>query len=139
MTYTIPRWDVQLAATFQSRPYIGANFPTIANQSLAANWIVPNAVVAPSLGRPLAGNAAVVPLNIVEPGTQYGDRINQFDFRVGKLLRFGRTRTNIAVDIFNVNNTNAAQTYQQTFGQLWLAPTALTLPRFAKVTVQYDF
>lgn len=138
-TYTIPRLDVQIATTFQSRPYIGANFPSIANQSLAANWVVPNAVVAPSLGRPLAGNAAVVPLNIVEPGTQYGDRINQLDFRVGKVLRVGRTRTNIAVDVFNVNNTNAAQTYQQTFGPLWLAPTALTLPRFAKLTVQFDF
>ena len=93
----------------------------------------------PSLGRPLAGNLAVVPLNIVEPGTQYGDRINQVDFRVGKMLRLGRTRANVAVDVFNVNNTNAAQTYQQTFGPLWLAPTALTLPRFAKVTVQFDF
>jgi hypothetical protein len=138
-TYTLPRWEVQIAATFQSRPYVGHNFPTIGSQSLIANWVVPSAVIAPSLGRPLAGNVPVTQLNIVEPGTQYGDRINQVDFRVGKLLRFGGTRANVAVDIFNVNNTNAAQTYQQTYGPLWLAPTALTLPRFAKSTVQFDF
>jgi hypothetical protein len=110
-TYTIPRVDVQVAATFQGRPYVGANFPGVASQSLLANWVVPSAAVAPSLGRPLAGNTPVAQVSVVEPGTQYGDRINQLDFRVGKLLRFGRTRANVAVDIFNVNNTNAAQTY----------------------------
>ena len=42
-SYVIPKADVQVAATIQSRPFAGANFPGIASQSLAANWLVSNA------------------------------------------------------------------------------------------------
>ncbi len=41
-TYIVPKADVQIAATIQSRPFAGANFPGIASQSLAANWLVSN-------------------------------------------------------------------------------------------------
>ena len=47
-SYVVPKVDVQLAATFQSKP--GA--------MLAANYAVPNADVAPSLGRDLSGQRA---------------------------------------------------------------------------------
>ena len=67
--------DVQLSATFQSKP--GA--------MLAANYAAPNADVAPSLGRNLSGNAPNVTVNLVAPGTMYGDRINQLDLRVAKI------------------------------------------------------
>ena len=43
VTYVIPKADVQVAATFQSRPFAGANLPSIATQSLAANWLASNA------------------------------------------------------------------------------------------------
>jgi hypothetical protein len=59
----------------------GANFPTIENQSLLANWIVTNAQVVPELGRPMAGNAFFTFVNVVDPGTLYGDRLNHVDFR----------------------------------------------------------
>ena len=51
---------------------------------LAANYAAPNAAVAPSLGRNLSGNAPNVTVNLVAPGTMYGDRINQLDLRVGQ-------------------------------------------------------
>ena len=50
-TYVIPKVDVQIAGTVQSRPFSGANFPGIDCQSLAANWLISNAQVAPELGR----------------------------------------------------------------------------------------
>jgi len=127
--YTIPKIVLQLSATFQSKP----------GTQLAANYNVPNAVVAPSLGRSLSGGAANVTVNLVEPGTLYGDRINQVDFRAARILRFGRTRTQVSVDVYNAFNSSAVQTYNQTYGAAWLTPTLVLPARFAKVSVQLDF
>ena len=91
---------MQLSATFQSKP----------GPVLEANYAAPNAAVAPSLGRNLSGNAANVTVNLVEPGTLRGNRINQLDFRVAKSLRFGGLRTLIAVDLYNALNSSAVLT-----------------------------
>ena len=142
-TYVIPKADVQVAATIQSRPFAGANFPGIASQSLAANWLVSNGVITPALGRPLAGNATLASINVVEPGVMYGDRLNQLDFRVSKILRFNNQRLNVGVDIFNLFNTNAVYAYFQTLNTAtpatFLQPASLVSARFAKVSVQFDF
>jgi hypothetical protein len=127
--YTVPKVDVQVSATFQSRP--GAQ--------LAANYNAPNAVVAPSLGRALSGNAANVTLNLVAPGTSFGDRITNLDFRVSKILKFGRARTQVSVDLYNLLNSSAVQTYNLTYGTAWLTPTLVLPARFAKVSAQLDF
>jgi hypothetical protein len=71
---------------------------------LAANWAVPNALVQPSLGRPLARNAPSVTVNILEPGVLWGDRVNEVDLRLAKLVRIGRTRTNLGFGVYNVLN-----------------------------------
>jgi hypothetical protein len=59
---------------------------------LAANYAVPNSVAAPVLGRNLSGDAPNVTVNLVAPGTMYGDRINELDVRTAKILKVGRTR-----------------------------------------------
>ena len=142
-TYTIPKADVQVAATIQSRPWAGANFPGIASQSLAANQLTTNAAIAPALGRPLAGNATLASINLIEPGEMYGDRLNQVDFKVSKILRFGDRRLNVGLDIFNMFNTNAVYAYFQTYNAAtpatYLQPASLVAARFAKVSVQFDF
>ena len=127
-SYEVPKIGVLLAATFQSKP--GA--------MLAANYAAPNAVVAPSLGRDLSGNAANVTVNLVPPGTAYGDRINQFDIRAAKTLRYGRSRTLIAFDVYNTLNSSAVLTYDNTFvpGGQWLQPLTILTPRFFKITVE---
>jgi hypothetical protein len=142
-TYTIPKAEVLVAATIQSRPFAGANFPGIASQSLAANQLVTNAAIAPALGRPLAGNATLASINVVEPGAMYGDRLNQVDFKVSKILRFGDRRLNVGLDIFNMFNTNAVYAYFQTYNAAtpatYLQPASLVAARFAKVSAQFDF
>jgi hypothetical protein len=142
-SYVVPKWDVLLATTFQSRAFAGNNFPGIASQSLLAQWLVFNNSIIPELGRPMSGNAQVTNVNVVEPGTLYGDRINQLDLRVSKILRFGNTRANVGVDIFNVFNTSAAYQYLQTYNAAapatWLQPSGLVAARFAKLSVQFDF
>ena len=82
---------------------------------LAANYVVPNSDVKSSLGRDLSGNAPNVTVNLVAPGTMYGDRINELDFRAGKILKFGRSRTVLALDIYNALNSSAVLTYNNAF------------------------
>lgn len=129
-SYTIPKITVLISATFQSNP--GA--------SLAANYNVPNAVIAPSLERNLSGGANAT-INLVAPGTLYGDRVNQLDFRAAKLLKFGRARTQVSFDLYNALNSDATLTYNQTYVPKgsWLIPTLVIPARFAKVSVQLNF
>ncbi len=126
--YTLPRIDVQLAGTFYSYP----------GPEIAANYNAPNSVVLPSLGRPLSGGAPNTSVNLVQEGTMYGERLNQLDLRIGKVLRFGRSRANVSLDLYNVTNQDTVQELNNNFG-VWRQPTALLLARFAKFSVQLDF
>jgi Carboxypeptidase regulatory-like domain len=130
-SYELPGIGAQLSATFQSKP----------GTMLAANYAVPNADVAPSLGRDLSGNASNVTVNLVPPGTRYGDRINQVDVRVAKVLRRGRSRTMVALDIYNVLNSSAGLTYNNAFvpGAAWPRPNTILTPRFFRITVETEF
>jgi len=128
-SYTIPKIDVQAATTWQSKP----------GPQLSANLVVPNAVIQPSLGRPLAGGAANVTVNLLNPGEMYGDRVNQLDVRFGKVLRFGRTRTIVGVDIYNITNSSVTLTYNNTYGSTWLRPNSFMPARWVKVTGQLNF
>jgi carboxypeptidase family protein len=130
-SYEVPRMNVQLSATFQSKP--GA--------MLAANYAAPNSDVIPSLGRSLSGNAQNVTVNLLAPGSMYGDRINQFDVRVAKRLTLGRSRTLLGLDVYNVLNSSAVLTYNNTFvsGGPWLQPLTVLSPRFFKLTAELDF
>jgi hypothetical protein len=69
----------------------------------------------------------------------YGDRLTAIDVRIGKNLRYGRTRTLVALDIFNVTNSNTPDVYQQTYGTTYLNPLSITAARLAKISVQFDF
>ena len=137
-TYTFPRFGIQFAGTFQSKPTVGQNFPSIASESLAANWVVGNSVVSPLLGRNLSG-VTVATVNIVKPGTLYGQRLNQVDLRVAKIVRFEHRRLNVSLDFYNIFNSNAIESYQQVFGPSWLAPLGIIPERFAKLGLQFDF
>jgi hypothetical protein len=130
-SYTVPRVDVQVSGALQSIP----------GPQILANYNAPNAVVAPSLGRPLSGNAANVTVNLLEPGTMYGERLNQLDLRFGKILRFGRTRLTASLDVYNALNSNAVLTQNNTFGgQIpWQQPQSILTARFIKIGAKVDF
>ena len=130
-TFTLPRIELLLSAAFQSKP----------GPQLAANYAVPNAVIAPRLGRDLSGNAANMVVNLVEPGTLYGDRINQLDLRIGRQFRTGRTRTTVGVEIYNALNSSAVLAYNNTYVPQgpWLQPLSIMTPRYLKLTGQIDF
>jgi hypothetical protein len=130
-TYTVPKVDVLVAGTFQSSP----------GEPLQANYVVTSAVAAQTLGRPLANSATNVTVNLLAPGQMFYPRVNQLDFRVGKILRFGSRRTNVSLDLFNALNKDTVLTYNQNFvpGGAWLVPTTVLTARTAKITVQLDF
>src|SRR5688572_4219281 len=129
--YTLPKLDVLVSGTFRSDQ--GA--------PLQAQYVVTSAVAAQTLGRPLSGSAPSVTVNLLEPGEVFGDRVNAFDLRIAKILRFGRTRTNVGVDIYNMFNASAVLTYNQAFnpGGRWLVPTTVMAARFAKLSASIDF
>ena len=131
MSYTIPRIDVSVSGTIRSDQ--GA--------PLQANWNAPLSAIVPSLGRPLSANQQFATVNLITPGDVWGDRVNEVDFRVGKIMRIGRARTNIGVDLFNVFNSDAVLTYNQVFvpNGPWLAPLSVLTPRFVKISAQISF
>ena len=127
-SYVFPKVDIQVGGSFQSVP----------GPAVIANYNAPNSVVTPSLGRPLAGGAANVTVNLVPPGTMYGDRVNQVDLRVGKIFRFGQRRASLNLDIYNALNSSAVQGESQAYGTFRL-PQLVMMGHFVKVSTQWDF
>ena len=128
-SYTIPRIDVLVSGTFQSSP----------GGVLSANYNVPAAVAAAALGRPLSNSATSVSINLLAPGEMRGERVSQIDLRVGKRLRYGRMRSTISLDVFNVLNPDTVLGESSTFNSTWRRPTQVMTARTAKITIQHDF
>ena len=97
--YTIPRIDVLVSGTFRSEQ----------GPPLAANFTVPSAR-SPHRSAAASGDGQRRGQSD-RAGHVYGDRLNEVDFRVAKILRFGRTRTNVGVDVYNLFNANPVLTY----------------------------
>ena len=135
-TYTLPKIDLLVSGTFQNSP----------GPQLSATLVVQGAAgtpVAAQLGHALSTGTATV--NILAPGTAYGERLNQVDLRVGKVMRFARNRRIIAsVDMYNALNGNAvlrqsapyptASTQSQ-----WGVPQLVQQGRLFKFTLSTDF
>jgi hypothetical protein len=127
-SYTIPRVDVLTSATFQSIP----------GPQVLALYVATNPIVAPSLGRNLSGNVANVTVNIISPGSIYGERTNQLDLRFGKILRMDRTRTTVNFDLYNALNMNPVLTENNNFAS-WQRPISILGARLFKIGMQFDF
>jgi hypothetical protein len=132
-SYLIPRIDVQVAGTFRSDQ--GPN--------LAANYTTP--VGNTTLARPFVGvGGGTITVNLIEPGTLRGDRVNQIDLRFAKILRFARTRANVGLDVYNIINASPVLSYAQAFVpnqtvNTWLRPTSILEPRYVKFSATFDF
>jgi hypothetical protein len=142
-SYMIPKVDVQLGLTFTSKPGLQVSFagtPTNGGH-LSANYTVPNALIVPSLGRSLSGNTANATVNLIQPGTLYGDRINEFDLRLAKILKFGGARATVSADLYNLLNAAPILSYNEAYipNGAWLTPTSVMTARFARFNVQFDF
>src|SRR5712671_1701555 len=141
-SYTVPKVDVLVSATMRSQtPF-----------DRVATWQVPNTVIQAITGRlPPSGLATGnTSIDILDNDHRlYADnRRTQIDMRFAKILRFGKRRVDVGVDLGNLLNTNYATTYENTYqysagntamGGTWNNPTAIYTPRFVRWNLTVDF
>jgi hypothetical protein len=132
--YTIPKIDVLVSSVMQFKPNAttGPTDTTVGTNgtALAANY-------------PVTSTQTV---NLNTPGVVYGPRINTVDLRAAKVLRFGRTRTTVGFDLYNLFNANPGTAFNQNFGadgsaarDQYLRPTTILQPRFVRFNATVDF
>lgn len=147
VSYTVPKIDVLVSANWRSVPNaaLGAGSASASNgTSRNANAPVPSAVVRQSLGRAPANNVPNVTVNMLNPAQLYGDRITQVDMRFAKIVRIGRMRADVGIDLLNLFNTSSETGFIETFdwattGATWLRPNAIVAPRFVRFNLTVDF
>ena len=86
---------------------------SISGLSQQARSFETNANVLAALGHPIAGGGTTTTLDLAKLGQVYPDRLNTVDMRFTKVLRLGRTRTNVGVDLYNMFNANTGTTFDR--------------------------
>ena len=122
-SYTFP-YDIQVSATLQNQ-----NGPERAARLVFTESSLDQFVL----------HSGGVELNMIEPGTLYGERFNQLDLRFTKILNFGGARLRAMLDLYNVLNANAVMAEDSAWGPTWLAPVVIMPGRLAKFGFQLDF
>ena len=128
--YAIPRVGVQIAGTFRSTPGAEINAAFVASNAYLTS--------SSTLGRPLAGGAANMTVGLLAPNSRFVDRRNELDLRFGKILRAGKSRSIVSLDVYNALNTDALINVNQSFA-IWMRPTEILNARLLKLSVQFDF
>jgi hypothetical protein len=145
-TYQLP-WALGVSAAYQNSANTTSTAPNLnegqPRMGIAANWVATNAEVTPSLGRNLsAGPNATTTINVLTPGTMWGDRLQQLDLRFDRSFKVGRTSLKAMFDIYNTLNVNTVVALNNTYGTngaSWLQANAILPARLLKVGVQVDF
>jgi hypothetical protein len=169
--YVVPKVDVLVSTVFQLVPgaAIGANF--VYNK----NDITWNAASAGRATEPCTGAAATAGTGCLGTGRNLqtvtiplllaneimGERTTLFDLKLAKNIRFNNMRATVGVDIYNVFNSDAINSYNGTIsgsfvngvftpavdnpatpnneGNQWMNPTTLVSPRFVRMSLQFSF
>jgi hypothetical protein len=132
--YPLP-YDFQVSAVYQNLP----------GPAITGSYVVTNATIAPSLGRPLAACGGRVPctatasLAIVPPNTLFLDRLNQLDLRFARTFHISRARVQGQFDIYNITNSSTILSAASTYPTNFLNPTAILGARLFKFGMQFDF
>ena len=131
--YTLP-YEIQLSGAFQSS----------AGPEITAIGTFVNAQISPSLGRNLStGQSASI--GLLEPRSEYGERLYQLDLRFAKGFSLNRTRFQATLDLYNALNGNTVLVQNNQYGvttsasTAWQRPQAILPARIVKVGVQLNF
>jgi hypothetical protein len=136
-SYGLTWYGIRVSGTFQSviGPIINA-YNTYAG-------------TAPGLGRPFSSGSSTVNLipgwvdafgfRGLPTGTEFGDRLYQFDLRFTKIVTVGKGRVDLNVDLYNAFNSDAILQEVQNYGVAWRNATSIIQPRFVKFAARWDF
>ena len=125
-SYMFP-WQIQVSGVFQSIP----------PDNILATYPVTNAEASASLGRPATFPSVNVAL--IEPSTEFLERVNQLDLRVSKAFRFGRYRVEAIADVYNALNASTVLTVTPNYGPIWLRPNTILQSAFLKLGGRLSF
>jgi hypothetical protein len=130
-SYLVPKIDVLLSATLVSvqGPAVLAQL-NVSARADGSPLNYGNQLVSVLPGAPNAANQPI--------SSEYGERLNQLDLRIGKAIRMNKTRTLINVDLFNLFHANAVTRENPNFA-VFRQPTEIMLARFVKVGAQFSF
>jgi len=117
-------------------------YQNLSGPQLTASYTAPaNAIDWVGADRPLAGGATSVSnIPLVEPGTQFGNRVNRLDLRLGKAFRVNKTRIQVNVDAYNAFNSSAIRAYNLVYGPTtYLNPVQILDARIIQFGGQISF
>ena len=151
-SYTIPKIDVLVSAIVRSQPEVQLSVVAVHTGTSSAQWQVPNSVIAAALGHLPPGATptgnTMIQLTDNEHRVYSDERRTQIDMRVAKIVRFGRTRADVGVDLNNLLNTNYATGFNTTYiyntdnaprPSGWGTPTSIYTPRFVRLNFTVNF
>jgi hypothetical protein len=133
-SYPLPA-DIVVSGTLQN----------VAGPVITANYTVPNAVIAPSLGRDLAACGgrtpctASVAVPLIAPQTMFEPRRTQLDLRLTKFVTLPKGRLQINFDVYNAFNASDVVTLNTNYGPSWLQPTSFLPGRLYEIGGQWNF
>ena len=81
-------------------------------------------------------------INLIEPGSLYGDRINQLDFRFAKNFRFGGQRARCWRSTLQRDECESGASPTTTAfmpGGPWLQPNSILTGRLARISAEWSF
>ena len=157
--YVIPWVDVLVSTVFQSFPGVERTANLTYNKSeviwnseaaFRANLACTGAAAA--TGNGCLGNSrnqSTAMVNLLNNNELYGERITLFDLKFAKNIRFNNKRATIGVDVYNLFNSDAIDTYDNTYTvdnpntavneNNWGQADGLVSPRFVRLQVQFNW
>jgi hypothetical protein len=126
-------WDVQISGAYFGTP----------GPSVSATYTVTAAIAGRSIIGSTAG-ATTMNVNLIQPNTVFLDYLHRFDMRLAKNFRFGSTRIQGFMDIFNIMNFGTVTRVNETYGAVpatnaWMTPLALQEARYFRFGTQISF
>jgi hypothetical protein len=125
-------WRTRLGITAQSSPGVGDG------SGIAAILQYRDL---PGLGRATSAPGGIASVNLIAPGSRFGDRVNQMNARFAKAVAVGGCLVDFRLDIYNVFNAGTTITWNNAYGTAgssltWLAPESIMQGRLVELGVR---